>query len=207
MFMTDEKFTGGESGRSQRAKGRREQILDAASQCFAREGFHGASISRISKLSGMSPGHIYHFFDNKEAIVRGIVERMVVRWLELLQLYPTNLDVVPLIAERARIAARERTRVDFVGLWLEVLAETARNTAVAAAVYEADETIRVAVTEQVRYIRAARGVRNDTSIEAIVDVVLAIFEGLTNRSIVNRKFDCEAVDKVMMTTLRAALEA
>ena len=75
-------------------------------------------------LSGMSPGHIYHFFDNKEAIVKGIVERMVVRWLELLQPYPTNLDVVPLIAERARIAATERTRPDFVGLWLEVLAET-----------------------------------------------------------------------------------
>ncbi len=103
----------------------------------------------------MSPGHIYHFFDNKEAIVTGIVERMATRWLELLQPYPTNLDVVPLIAERARIAARERTRPDFVGLWLEVLAETARNSAVAAAVNSADHTIRVAITEQVRYIRAA----------------------------------------------------
>lgn len=207
MFMTDEKFNGGESGRSLRARGRREQILDAASACFAREGFHGASISRISKLSGMSPGHIYHFFDNKEAIVKGIVERMVVRWLELLQPYPTNLDVVPLIAERARIAATERTRPDFVGLWLEVLAETARNTAVASAVHEADRTIRVAITEQVRYIRAARGVRNDTPIEAIIEVVLAIFEGLTNRSIVNPDFNCQAVDDVMMVSLRAALEA
>ena len=205
--MTEHKSTEGESGRSLRARGRREQILDAASQCFAQEGFHGASIARISKLSGMSPGHIYHFFDNKEAIVKGIVERMATRWLELLQPYPTNLDVVPLIAERARIAARERTRQDFVGLWLEVLAETARNSAVARAVNDADQAIRTAVTDQVRYIRAARGVRNDTPIKAIIEVVLALFEGLTNRSIVNRDFNCAALDNVMMTAIRAALEA
>ncbi len=55
MGIAEQKFAEGESGRSLRAKGRREQILDAASECFAREGFHGASISRISKLSGMSP--------------------------------------------------------------------------------------------------------------------------------------------------------
>lgn len=205
--MTEQKFTDGESGRAQRAKGRREQILDAASECFAREGFHGASIARISKMSGMSPGHIYHFFDNKEAIVKGIVERMATRWLELLQPYPTNLDVVPLIAERSRIAARERTRADFVGLWLEVLAETARNTPVAQAVNDADQAIRTAITDQVRYIRAARGVRNDTPIEATIEVVLALFEGLTNRSVVNRDFKCEAVDEVMMVAIRAALEA
>jgi len=205
--MNEHKFTVGESGRSLRAKGRREQILDAASECFAREGFHGASIARISKLSGMSPGHIYHFFDNKEAIVKGIVERMATRWLELLQPYPTNLDVVPLIAERARIAATERTRPDFVGLWLEVLAETARNGVVAQAVNDADQSIRTAITEQVRYIRAARGVRNDTPIEAIIEVVLAIFEGMTNRSVANKDFKFETVQGVMMTTLRAALEA
>ncbi len=205
--MTEQKFAEGESGRSQRARGRREQILDAASECFAREGFHGASIARISKLSGMSPGHIYHFFDNKEAIVKGIVERMVSRWLELLQPYPTDLDVVPLIAERVCLAAHERTRPDFVGLWLEVLAETARNTVVAKAVNDADQIIRTAITDQVRYIRAARGVRNDTPVEAIIEVILAIFEGLTNRAVTNAGFQCEAVLGVLMTAIRAALEA
>ena len=201
--MTEHKFTEGASSRSLRAKGRREQILDPASACFAREGFHGASIARISQLSGMSPGHVYHFFDNKEAIFKGIVERIVSRWLVLLQPFPTNLDVVPLIAERARMAVRERTRPDFVGLWLEVLAESARNAAVARAVNEADQTIHSAITDQVRYIRAARGVGNDTPIEAVIEVVLAMFEGMTNAGF----HQCEALHGVLMTSLRAALEA
>ena len=133
---------------------------------------------------------------------------MVSRWLVLLQAFPTNLDVVPLIAERARMAVRERTRPDFVGLWLEVLAETARNAAVAQAVNEADQTIRSAITEQVRYIRAARGVRNDTPIEAVIEVVLALFEGMTNRSVTNAGFhQCAAIHDVLMSSLHAALEA
>lgn len=49
--------------------------------------------------------------------------------------------------------------------------------------------------------------RNDTPIEAVIEVVLALFEGLTNRSIVNRDFKCEALDEVMMVAIRAALEA
>jgi hypothetical protein len=50
-------------------------------------------------------------------------------------------------------------------------------------------------------------VRNDTPIEAIIEVVLAVFEGLTNRSVANAGFKCESVQAVLMTTLRAALEA
>ena len=88
--MDDEKLHHEGAIRGHRARERREQILDAASVCFARERFHGASIAQISKLSGMSPGHIYHFFDNKEAIVSGIVERMATRWLELLEPYPAD---------------------------------------------------------------------------------------------------------------------
>ena len=75
----------------------------------------------------MSPGHIYYFFDNKEAIVKGIVDRMVSRWLVLLQPFPTNLDLVPLIAERARTGVHERTRPDFVGM--QVFTNARRSTA------------------------------------------------------------------------------
>ena len=56
-----------------RAAARRQQILNAAAQCFREHGFHGASIAQISKTAGMSPGHIYHYSENKEAIIAAIV--------------------------------------------------------------------------------------------------------------------------------------
>ena len=48
-----------------RAEARRQQILSAAAQCFREHGFHAASISRISRLAGMSAGHIYRRWCNK----------------------------------------------------------------------------------------------------------------------------------------------
>ena len=37
-----------------RALARRQQVLDAAAECFRRRGFHGASMAEIAKTAGMS---------------------------------------------------------------------------------------------------------------------------------------------------------
>lgn len=58
-----------------RAQARREQVLKAAAACFQRHGFHAASMAQISREAGMSVGHIYHYFANKEAIIAAIVAR------------------------------------------------------------------------------------------------------------------------------------
>ena len=155
----------------------------------------------------MSPGHIYHFFDNKEAIVGGIVERMAARWLELLEPYPQEQDVLDTVTERATHALAERTRPDFAGLWLEVLAETARNATVQRAVGDADERIRAAVTEQVSFIRDMRGVHTDTPLSAIVEVVLSLYEGLSNRSVINPSFDRDQIRDVVLSATHAILIA
>jgi AcrR family transcriptional regulator len=59
----------------QRAETRREQVLDAAEQCFRAEGFHGASMARIAAAAGMSVGHIYQYFENKDAVIIALCER------------------------------------------------------------------------------------------------------------------------------------
>ena len=59
----------------QRAETRREQVLDAAEQCFRAEGFHGASMARIAAAAGMSVGHIYQYFENKDELIIALCER------------------------------------------------------------------------------------------------------------------------------------
>jgi TetR/AcrR family transcriptional regulator, repressor for uid operon len=53
---------------------RRREILEAAGRCFARDGFSGTSISAVCAEAKISPGHLYHYFDSKEAIFQAIVE-------------------------------------------------------------------------------------------------------------------------------------
>ncbi|MCQ3943528.1 MAG: TetR family transcriptional regulator, partial [Alphaproteobacteria bacterium] len=38
---------------------RRDEILNAARQCFARTGFHQTSMQEICAAAGMSPGNLY----------------------------------------------------------------------------------------------------------------------------------------------------
>jgi AcrR family transcriptional regulator len=53
---------------------KRRQILGAAERCFVRDGFRGASISEICAEAGISPGHLYHYFPSKEAILEAMTE-------------------------------------------------------------------------------------------------------------------------------------
>jgi AcrR family transcriptional regulator len=55
-----------------RASAQRERILDAALTCFAREGFHAATMQDIVTESGLSPGAIYGYFKGKTDVVTAI---------------------------------------------------------------------------------------------------------------------------------------
>ncbi len=48
---------------------RRQQILEAARACFARQGFHQTSIQDICREAGLSPGAVYRYFPSKEHII------------------------------------------------------------------------------------------------------------------------------------------
>jgi TetR/AcrR family transcriptional regulator, transcriptional repressor of aconitase len=51
---------------------RRRQIMDAAITCFARQGFHRATMQDIVAETGLSAGAIYRYFRSKEDIVAAI---------------------------------------------------------------------------------------------------------------------------------------
>ena len=47
--------------------------------CFARSGFHKASMQDICAEAGMSAGNLYRYFRSKEAIIAAIAEAERVR--------------------------------------------------------------------------------------------------------------------------------
>ena len=48
---------------------RRQQILEAAFACFAREGFHQTTMKDICREAGLSAGAVYGYFRSKEEII------------------------------------------------------------------------------------------------------------------------------------------
>ena len=58
---------------------RRALVLDAARSVFERLGIEGASIREIAKQAGYTPGAIYSYFENKEAIYGALLAESLER--------------------------------------------------------------------------------------------------------------------------------
>jgi AcrR family transcriptional regulator len=64
-------------GTDQHKRAQRERILAAAQKRFICSGFHSASMATIAETAGMSPGLIYRYFANKNAIILAIIEQQL----------------------------------------------------------------------------------------------------------------------------------
>lgn len=75
--------TDGEGREGGRRESRREELLAAAGELFARQGFEGASMRDVARAVGMLPGSLYYHFASKEemflTVHAEVVEDMVRR--------------------------------------------------------------------------------------------------------------------------------
>ncbi|RDG36761.1 TetR/AcrR family transcriptional regulator [Streptomyces corynorhini] len=83
--MPEEKSGGGTSTvrpRRRQARGERRiaQLLEAAARVFCTSGYTAASTSSIAREAGVSPGTLYQFFPNKEAIAIELGDHLLARW-------------------------------------------------------------------------------------------------------------------------------
>lgn len=117
-----------EASDSPEANARRSQILDAALEEFAAEGFRGATIKRIARRAKLqSQGLIYWYFPSKEALFQAVLGR--------------HLPIVQLISDSA--ALRERPPEEVLSLLASAyLAMADRPTALRLVRLLAPEVIR-----------------------------------------------------------------
>jgi len=65
--------------RPQQERGQRrfDRILDAAAELIAEEGVGGVRMHRICQLTRTTTGSMYHFFPDREALLRALIDRYV----------------------------------------------------------------------------------------------------------------------------------
>ncbi len=62
-----------------------EEILDAAEEVFARDGYHGASIQKIAREAEFSVGKIYQHFQSKDELYDAVMSSRVVETFDLIR--------------------------------------------------------------------------------------------------------------------------
>ncbi|MGW0705257.1 TetR/AcrR family transcriptional regulator [Streptomyces sp. NPDC002643] len=87
------------------------QLLDAAASVFTSTGYTAASTNAIAREAGVSPGTLYQFFPNKEAIAIELGERLM---REMREAYGEALAPVdPLTPLEQAVAAAVDRFIDF----------------------------------------------------------------------------------------------
>ncbi len=167
-----------------RTLARRQQVLDAAAECFGRRGFHAASMAEIAKTAGMSPGHIYNLFQNKDDIIAAIVEQDCAEVVQRITELQQEDDVLQVLLAETHSAFDESTKVADAALKLEILAEACRNPALAAVLQRSQALIYDKAQDLIRQTLGPRAQEVPaTEIGARAMMLGALFNGLTSMSV------------------------
>lgn len=178
----------------ERAASRRRQVLEAAAACFRRSGFHGASMSEISKAAGMSAGHIYNYFDSKDAIIIAFVEEDMERVSTMIRDLESRADPLQALLEEVPLRVRENLDPNHWMLPLEIFAESSRNPRIAAVAQESDLRARTAFQAILRKGREIHGLPvDDKDLDGRMEAIISLFQGLQLRALHNPDLDVEAL--------------
>lgn len=190
----------------QLAQSRRLQVLDAASDCFRRRGYHGAGMAEISKTAGMSPGHIYNYFDSKDAIIDAIIQRDMEEMFSVfngfLQAEGPLLDVMLIGCEDG---VDKHLDVEKGALKLEMLSEAARNEKVALSLQATDVEARRLMKQLLRRDDSLVRDLQEAELDSRVSVMFALFGGLMIRRVLNPQLDRETVLIALKPVIRTLL--
>lgn len=186
---------------------RRRQILEAAEECFRDKGFHGASIADISAVAGISAGHIYYYFKNKEEIITAIAEAELEALLDIHDAVRLEHNVVEAIVVRSGELALHYADPDNSRLRLEILAESARNPCVARRVHALDRRARESAYRSLRLVNhGLTGEVLEARIAVQYELISAILFGITARAVRGIDVDRVLLQCQVMDAVRYVLE-
>ena len=190
------------------AQARREQVLAAAADCFRRRGYHGAGMAEISKTAGMSPGHIYNYFDGKEAIIAGIIEQNMADLFSLLAGFAeTDGDLLQAMVDGADYGVEKNLNPAYAALQLEMLSEAARNDKVAALLRHADDSMRAQLKLLLAGPHGSLRTLPDVEVDARIELLASVYNGLLVRAVLHPQLDRQQLLLALKPWLRQLLAA
>jgi len=169
--------------RIEAAPDRREQILNAAMVCFAKRGFHQASMHDISAEAGISVGLIYRYFENKEAVISTMADRHKAEIhgvLERARQAPSLLESLEILFTAHCCENSPKVQSAFV---VDLYAEASRNPQVADLVRDVLQTAMDGVTDLIARSPEAKDTTHGLTPEELSELIFAVARGMLMRDV------------------------
>lgn len=185
-------------------RARREHILDAAEQCFGRDGFHRTTMHDICKAAGVSPGALYVYFDSKEGLIAGIAERDRAEFAERFDQLATAPDFL-----QALRSLGEQYFIDEPALshrmCIEIGLESTRNARVGEIFQRFDRYVLESFEKLFRRMREEGRIAPALDVAIVAKAFMVIADGMFWRRAVDPNFDAAAVMPATLQLITALL--
>jgi TetR/AcrR family transcriptional regulator, repressor for uid operon len=162
---------------------RQTQILDAALVCFAKRGFHQASMHDISAEAGISVGLIYRYFENKDAVISAMADRHkkeIHKVLERAQQAPTLLESLEILFTAHCCEDAPQVVSAFV---VDLYAEASRNPRVADLVRDVLQTAMNGVTDLIARSPEGESAAHGLKPHELAELIFAVSRGMLMRDV------------------------
>jgi TetR/AcrR family transcriptional regulator, repressor for uid operon len=162
---------------------RQTQILDAALVCFAKRGFHQASMHDISAEAGISVGLIYRYFENKDAVISAMADRHkkeIHKVLERAQQAPTLLESLEILFTAHCCEDAPQVVSAFV---VDLYAEASRNSRVADLVRDVLQTWMDGVTDLIARSPEGESAAHGLKPHELAELIFAVSRGMLMRDV------------------------
>src|ERR1700678_413902 len=177
----------------EKRQARRLHILDVATRCFARQGFHRTSMEDIIRELKSSPGAVYCYFRGKTDIVAAIAEQRHNRESALLAELLASGDVSDGLQNLARAffdlledpKEREQRKVT-IQIWAESLRDKRIRKIVERGIRQRDM-----LTTALRGAQRAGQLQENLDADAFSRVLLALVQGFILQQAWEPKLDTE----------------
>src|SRR5260221_3221961 len=160
---------------------RKQQILDAAIEVFARLGFRAARMDDVAEQAGLSKGALYLYYKSKDAIIAALLQRLFAQEFNHLQALVES-ESQGLVVEQLLILTRQfASMMQWMGrlmpIAFEFYAIAGRDKAVRQFLKEYFSDYRTLLARLIER-GIAQGEFREIDAEATAITLVALFEGL-----------------------------
>ncbi|PCE30791.1 TetR/AcrR family transcriptional regulator [Burkholderia ubonensis] len=190
----------------EKVEAKRRQILDAAIECFARNGFHGTSTASICAAAGMSPGNLFHYFPTKASIIEAIALEDQRITADIFAKWFDTEDAVTAIEEIALEFMQLASDPVYVRITIEIGVEATRNADIAALFAENESLVKGRLAALVKRGIAQGRIDRTLKPDLIATWLLALTEGAFMRVVSEPGFKMKANTQMLRLIIQRMLQ-
>lgn len=170
---------------------KRLEILGAAKRCFLRSGLSGASTAQICAEAGISPGHLYHYFESKDAIIAAMADARLEGASERFKqsVQQGGSVISALLSEIEEQPANPAQSA----LFFEMLAESRRNPEMAKILHGRSRSMRGLLADVIRHGQSQGEIRSQLDPELAAVAIVGLVDATKAISLHDPKQDTKKV--------------